>query len=61
MTTKELYDLFKNFRDNDFCHLQKKVDWIFYLLITTLVGLVVDLLLKFGVAQNLAKTVLKIF
>ena len=61
MTTQELYELFKEFKENDFRHLQKKVDWIFYLLITGLVGLVFDLVLKFGVAQGLTKAIFKVF
>jgi len=61
LTTQELYELFKEFKENDFRHLQRKTDWIFYLLITSLAGLAVDLILKFGVTQGLTKTFLKIF
>jgi len=61
LTTQELYELFKEFKENDFRHLQRKTDWIFYLLITSLAGLAVDLILKFGVAQGLTKAIFKVF
>lgn len=46
MTVKELKDIFDDFKKNDFGHLRRKVDWLFYFAIATLTGLVVNLCLK---------------
>ena len=52
MTVQELYELFKDFKqefksfkDNEFRHLENKIEKITYLLIATLVGLIANLVL----------------
>ena len=44
MTIRELFDLFMDFKKNEFGHLQNRVDRIFILIITALVGIVGTLL-----------------
>jgi len=43
MTVKELYDLFIEFKENDFCHLRKQVDWMLYGIIAGLFGIIANL------------------
>ena len=45
MTVKELYEMFENFKNNDFHHLKCKVDWIFYSIITLLLGTIASLVM----------------
>ena len=49
MTVKDLYELFIEFKTNDFCHLVKKVDALLFGVITLLgavIASIVILLLK---------------
>lgn len=41
---KALGELLKDFIGNHFSHLRQRVDWIFYLIITTLISVVIKLL-----------------
>jgi type IV secretory pathway component VirB8 len=51
MTVKELFELFEDFKNNDFAHLRRQVNWIFYAIIAGL----------FGVIANLAVLIIKSF
>lgn len=43
MTVKELFELFENFKNNEFAHLRKQVNWIFYGIIAGLFGVIANL------------------
>ena len=45
MTVKELYDLFVDFKTNDFCHLVKKVDALLYGVIGLLAGIITSIVI----------------
>ena len=45
MTVKELHEIFKEFKTNDFQHLKTRVDWIFYTIIVLLGGTITSLVL----------------
>jgi len=45
MTTKEIYEILQKFIENDFHCLEKKVDWMFGVVILLLGGLVVNLII----------------
>ena len=40
MTVRELWQIFEDFKVHDFIHLRNKVDRIFVLIITALIGIV---------------------
>ena len=44
MTVKELYDLFIEFKTNDFHSLRKQVNWMFYGIIAGLMGIIANLI-----------------
>lgn len=44
MTVRELYDLFKEFKENEFHALEKKVDLLLYAIIGALLGVVGNLI-----------------
>lgn len=53
MTVQELYELLKEFKNefyefkhNEFVHLKSKVDWLLYSVISMLIALIVNLILK---------------
>ena len=45
MNAKDVYDILCKFIENDFMHLKRRVDWIFYSIITLLLGTIGSLLL----------------
>jgi len=49
MKIEELYEIFKDFRDNEFRHFRDKIErrtfWILTFLIATLTGIIIDLLI----------------
>lgn len=51
MTVRELHEIFMDFKDNEFAHLRRQVNYIFYAIIAGL----------FGVIANLAVLIIKAF
>jgi len=45
VTAKDVYDILCKFIENEFHHVERKVDWIFYILITSLLATIGSLLL----------------
>jgi len=45
MKADDVYTILCKFIENDFRHLRRKVDWIFYTLITLLLGIISGLVL----------------
>lgn len=40
MTVKDVYELFIDFKNNEFQHLEKRVDKIFWFALTSLLGII---------------------
>lgn len=45
MKADEVYEILCKFIENDFAHLRKKVDWVFYTIITLLLGTIANLII----------------
>ena len=46
MTVKELYELFQKFVTNEFAHLRDRVEWLYRIIIATLIGVFLNLLIQ---------------